>query len=101
MTKFWKYIFFIFGFSLVIISWNTVSANSFEFGSISCQKSDMQTPDGSSTSFSVQHDVCEDEQIEQGVPECLIVESFIYISNPLVNDLICKICLIPWEPPKK
>lgn len=100
MKNYWKYIFFVVGISLVLLSGTGVSANATEIADISGHAISMQNPDNSSGYLNIHNDLCEDEQIQQSNIASFTVEFANFIPNPQLTNPVFQPCIIPWEPPK-
>ena len=101
MIKIRKNILLIFVVSLILLTGLSVFSDYYSMKNITEQISDSQFPDGSSDWFSSNDDFSGDEQLNQILVNCLLVENVINIANPDMAGFDSQPGLPYWQPPKK
>ncbi len=91
----------IFVVSLVLLTGLSVFSDYYNMKNITEQKSDLQFPDETSACFSSKDDFSGDEQLNQILVNCLLVDNIINITNPDIQGFDSQPGLRYWQPPKE
>ncbi len=100
MIKIRKNILAIFIVSLILLTGLSMFSDYNDMKNITEQISDSQCQGGTSDCFSSKDDFSGDEQLNQILINCLLVENVINIANPSIQGFDSQPSLRYWQPPK-